>query len=295
MDPVTLGILIGSLVLSAGGLGAGIWGVNKANQTNIDLAKQGQDFEREMVELQNQYNSPLQQMQRYEQAGLNPRLMYQGGNQSAGNQTTTPRAHVPTVQNTMQNAMKTDPLGTLMQYQKIRTEAARADHEAMKIDLTGNKILTEIARESGISFDNIPKYYKSMILHLADQFGQGYASQEKWDHAMKNPFWKNMINELGITEMNLKSLVNNLEKSDIDLEKYRKIAKMQLSDPQLKVVQVLGNMITDVIPNNWFTKMNLNVPSSAKPTPIGVTRAPVYRTGPNGPQLRGWTNINRYY
>ena len=50
---------------------------------NDALTSKQNTFNREMWDLQNKYNSPFYQMQRYEQAGLNPSLMY--GQISSGN------------------------------------------------------------------------------------------------------------------------------------------------------------------------------------------------------------------
>lgn len=62
---------------------------------NKKLAAQQNEYNLEMWKLQNEYNSPQAQMKRFEEAGLNPMLIYsQGssGNASAAPQMVTPRA-----------------------------------------------------------------------------------------------------------------------------------------------------------------------------------------------------------
>ena len=72
-----------------GALGAS--GQSSANRTNIKLqreqnawnerqAEKANQWNIEQWERENLYNSPMQQMQRLEQAGLNPNLMYGQGN-----------------------------------------------------------------------------------------------------------------------------------------------------------------------------------------------------------------------
>lgn len=53
---------------------------DKTIQANKDLAKQAYEQNVQMWNLQNQYNSPQSQMERYKAAGLNPQLAVGGGN-----------------------------------------------------------------------------------------------------------------------------------------------------------------------------------------------------------------------
>lgn len=58
------------------------WQANQAslqNQKNAELMKYQFDMNKKMFDQANLYNSPLQQMERYKQAGLNPNLIYGQG------------------------------------------------------------------------------------------------------------------------------------------------------------------------------------------------------------------------
>lgn len=105
-------LIIGGIAAGVGALASGIAGgaINKAaqrdaNKTNILLAREQQQFAQKMIQQQNEYNSPVAQMQRYAQAGLNPNLVYTQG--TPGNQTSIPsyqRAEVkPALYNFQQN------------------------------------------------------------------------------------------------------------------------------------------------------------------------------------------------
>lgn len=57
------------------------------NRSNLDLARESYANQLDMWNKQNDYNSPENQMKRYQQAGLNPNLIYSQG--SAGNTATS--------------------------------------------------------------------------------------------------------------------------------------------------------------------------------------------------------------
>lgn len=65
------------------------------NKANMDLAKYSYEQQQQMIAQQNEYNSPKAQMARYEEAGLNPHLIYGSGQQSAGNQSQIARYEAP--------------------------------------------------------------------------------------------------------------------------------------------------------------------------------------------------------
>lgn len=52
---------------------------NSANKTNVKLAREQRAWNEKMWHLNNEYNTPLAQMQRYASAGLNPNLIYSQG------------------------------------------------------------------------------------------------------------------------------------------------------------------------------------------------------------------------
>ncbi|UPW41589.1 DNA pilot protein [Peromfec virus RodF8_47] len=107
-----LGSLIGGAVSGLGSLFAG----NAANRTNLQIARETNQnqlqiareqaqYNKDLWDANNAYNTPLAQMQRYEEAGLNPHLIYGNGSSSAGNSSSpaagydTPRLVNPTVNN----------------------------------------------------------------------------------------------------------------------------------------------------------------------------------------------------
>lgn len=69
-----------------------------ANRANMKLAQYSYEQERDMIREQNLYNSPVEQMKRYEDAGLNPALIYGNGVSSAGNQSSIAKYEAPRIE-----------------------------------------------------------------------------------------------------------------------------------------------------------------------------------------------------
>ena len=80
----TLGTALLSSKSSSNSNASAIRAQQLANQGNIDLAKYNNNFNYEMWNRNNEYNSPASQMSRYREAGLNPALIY-GTSGNSGN------------------------------------------------------------------------------------------------------------------------------------------------------------------------------------------------------------------
>lgn len=93
MDPLVLGSAIGSAGNTAGNIASTIL----TNRANMKLAQYGYEQERQMIAEQNAYNSPVEQMKRYQDAGLNPALIYGNGASSAGNQQSIAHYNAPSL------------------------------------------------------------------------------------------------------------------------------------------------------------------------------------------------------
>lgn len=87
---------IGSLIGNIGGNKKALEAVDKTNQANKELADLQYQYNLDMWNRQNEYNSPVQQMQRLKEAGLNPNLMY--GQGSTGNASSAPQYDAPQLQ-----------------------------------------------------------------------------------------------------------------------------------------------------------------------------------------------------
>lgn len=113
-NPLTAGIISGAGSLIGGLFGGSgskkaakyqLQAARETNQMNYQIAQENNAFNERMWDKQNAYNSPVEQRKRFEQAGLNPNLMMNGG--SAGTAETAPTAdtsgvqHVPDIGSTI--------------------------------------------------------------------------------------------------------------------------------------------------------------------------------------------------
>lgn len=88
--------LLGASLLGGGIQGASnILGSTMQNIGNRVLSNRAQNYELEMWNKSNEYNSPQAQMARLKQAGLNPNLVYGSGSVSGNTSSQAPRAHIP--------------------------------------------------------------------------------------------------------------------------------------------------------------------------------------------------------
>lgn len=88
--------LIAGAASILGSVAGGLFGKksqDSANKINMELAKYKYEKDLEMWNRQNDYNTPAAQMSRYAQAGLNPNLVYDQGNN--GNASSAPSFDVP--------------------------------------------------------------------------------------------------------------------------------------------------------------------------------------------------------
>lgn len=127
------------------------------NANQLLLAKNQQDYDREMWEKnnewnlemwnkQNEYNSPAAQMERYQQAGLNPNLIYGQQNTAGSIQGSSPlQARTPNqVKATMQAPVsKFDLLPILNYYQDFKVKDAQVNNIKANTSLAQQKALTE--------------------------------------------------------------------------------------------------------------------------------------------------------
>ncbi|UPW40827.1 DNA pilot protein [Sigmofec virus UA08Rod_6581] len=94
-----LGGPVGSAAVSAlGGIAGSLIGKKSQDSTNRqqrELAEYQYEKNLEMWNRNNEYNTPSAQMQRYQEAGLNPNLIYGSGSAIAGNSSSTPQYQAP--------------------------------------------------------------------------------------------------------------------------------------------------------------------------------------------------------
>ncbi|AXH78087.1 MAG: DNA pilot protein [Microviridae sp.] len=110
----------------------------RTNEANQKMAEYQYSKDLQMWNMQNEYNSPKQQMQRYSQAGLSPNLIYGQGN--SGNATTLPKYSAPRQDYNYQPRDYTKVIG---QYQDFTMRQAQIDNVKSQIENTKAKTVNE--------------------------------------------------------------------------------------------------------------------------------------------------------
>lgn len=105
--------IVPALIAGGAALAGGVmslFGGKKSNDTNLKIARENNKAQMELAQYQadrnlelwnmnNEYNTPEAQMERYKEAGLNPNLIYGSGSASAGNSSSPAKGYdAPTLQ-----------------------------------------------------------------------------------------------------------------------------------------------------------------------------------------------------
>jgi len=112
-------------------------GINAFSTGNMN--KRSMRFSREMYarqfqdnlnfwNIQNEYNSPAAQMQRFQEAGLNPHLIYGQGNSGNATPINTPDVQSPQFRTPEYGNMLTEPLAAISQIYDLDIKQAQADN-----------------------------------------------------------------------------------------------------------------------------------------------------------------------
>lgn len=179
------------------------WNIQQSiNKTNKEIADRNNQWNLDMWNRQNEYNSPSAQIDRYKQAGLNPALIY-GNSGSAGNATSMPSAsqyHAATPQGVMTPA---DAFNNIASAVSTAISLVKQFKEMKKLDAgttmieTRNKYLEDIVQQQllGLKTTNeyLPGYLNSRNEVAANQvFDSMYQSfLRKYSYLDKQDWYNN--------------------------------------------------------------------------------------------------------
>nr|QJB18775.1 MAG: DNA pilot protein [Microvirus sp.] len=121
---ITAAAIAGTAAVAGAGIAAA--GQGKANKLGAKLTREGRAYDRQQWEDTNTYNSPLMQMQRLREAGLNPNLVYDKGATSVAS--LPPQAKIPEVRNTLASAANMNLAPMVSLYQDWEVKKAQIDN-----------------------------------------------------------------------------------------------------------------------------------------------------------------------
>lgn len=122
-----------------------------ANQGNLQLAQYQYSKDLEMWNKQNEYNSPVAQMARLAEAGLNPNLVASQGN--TGNAGQMPQYHAPTMSFDQKIPLVTNILQTFadLDMKQAATDKVKEETNAQRINNSMLAVQNEFFRERQIT------------------------------------------------------------------------------------------------------------------------------------------------
>lgn len=138
MSAIAAGIA-GAAALAGAGISAA--GAAQANKRGVALTREMRQSDIEMWHKANEYNSPIQQMQRLREAGLNPNLIYGNGATHTAQQ--APSAKVPEIQNELASMGQLNAVPILSMYQDMQVKNAQMDNLKKQMEYTDSKIINE--------------------------------------------------------------------------------------------------------------------------------------------------------
>ena len=187
------------------------------NKSNMKLAQYQFDTQKEMWKMNNEYNTPEAQMERYYRAGLNPNLIY--GQGTPGNSTSAPsyqaprmeapqvRFNLPEVLNQFQNMKQSDA-----QIDNINANTAVTTQKAVTEGLVQQKILsdTRYTNVKSSTAQMLQNTQAEVLKANLDKLNQQIKNEQVRRTLLSNQAssikedvnykaWRNALNEKGVT------------------------------------------------------------------------------------------------
>lgn len=167
MTPLVAASLVGAGSSILGGL-LGSISNSSTNAANMKLAKYQYEKNLEMWNLQNEYNSPVKQMERLKEAGLNPNLVYGNGSVVGNTTSDAPSYNPPTLSSyqgwsgALDNAVRSVKTAHEMQLMQTQNDNAVAQTGLINSQIKNTdamatlnyaKALSEMWRQEAIPYE----------------------------------------------------------------------------------------------------------------------------------------------
>lgn len=230
--PVIIVFLIMAAEIAAGLLSgaAGIAGslinaqaANAINERQIKLAQYGYQMERKMIQEQNEYNSPVQQLQRYVDAGLNPNLIYGEGKASAGNQSSIASYRAPSL-NVPQPGTGIGDIGNAVGI-AVQAGLARAQMDKLANDSYASNMLGQKYEQERYNmwlrnmYDSVVMGVQPGVIHTGNDI-EGIKGSEKLRQFKADVIHSELMNDLVRSQQAMNSVNTKLASMKVDAQKY---------------------------------------------------------------------------
>lgn len=216
---VAAGLIAGAGSLLGGGLSS--LGQSSANKANLANAAAQREFDLKMWNLNNEYNTPLAQMNRLKDAGLNPNLIYGGGSASTGLSSSYPKASVPHVENAL-SGIGQGVSNSLNMFYDLKMKDAQINAINNNADLALQKTINEAYKKNlmmsqAAKYDWDVKQGKTLLPFQTSMYEQNI---EKTRMTVQDLLWKlSLKNPQEIANIIAKTRKLNTESGNLDFER----------------------------------------------------------------------------
>lgn len=238
--------------------------VESQNRANMELAEYQFAQNKEMWNMQNEYNSPFAQMQRLQQAGLNPNMVYGSGN-VAGNQSgSAPTFDRPEMRSTFAPLNLPNIQSYINQYQDFKMRQAQTDNVQAQTEATRARTAVDNLRAQLLGFDilrgeaNAP-YFAEVA---ESQAGRSKALYEKELQAIKNMSIdeqnKVLQNQYKRGALQIQDIQKEAAEADLLWKQYRnELRDYGLTDHDNVFFRIIVRQLMDmgIDPRNWIESL----------------------------------------
>lgn len=259
--------------------------VTKSILANKELAMYGYDQQKQMIREQNAYNSPAAQVQRYQEAGLNPNLIY--GNIDPGNQSQIAKYDRPQI----------DPVPSPL---TTMGDALRLAMEVKKQEAEINNINAQTNRYNEDTFNAAMRNAWDAYLFGKPQPGWDFTGTRKlreYDLGIQSKSLSNALaeanveyqslnnEEKGYTVKNLLPLAFELKQLEVQGASYDNVMKYidstlwrdkRIAEMSSSPFKILGTLTDGILNNGSPTSEAVK---DALKHPFSLKYNPVYQTG----------------
>ena len=215
-------------------VGSGIDAIAQIGQN-----KKGREHQEYMYNLNNAYNTPAMQMQRYKEAGLNPHLIYGQGN--SGNGTVNPL--------TTQEAPKSNFADITQNYIANRTQQAQVDNmkkalevqdadialkNAQSVNALSGSAMTDQQREQAATlFDTVTSQAKANLGVTTQQLETGEIQQHKLRTEIQN-----VLTQTSLSQAQKQNVMQSIIESKARVHNLRIDGENKAADTELKKLEL---------------------------------------------------------
>lgn len=224
------------------------YNTNATNAANQKMAEYEYNKNLEMWKMQNEYNTPQRQMQRFSAAGLSPNLIYGQGN--PGNATTLPKYSAPRQEYNYQPKDYTNVIG---QYQDFAMKKANIDLAKENIEYTKQKTVNE----------GLETTLKAILQ------SKGLIDLQTYSE-MNNARLSNIWTNIGKTKQDTVLSSYNTQIKKKQLQNFDKLLQQQMSNTE---ANILRNRSTTQLLDKQVQTYNLGLMGKLAPGAINLLRA----------------------